>query len=362
MASTRDESNGVTILFSISEDQQIAGDCFQHWLNATSNSEFRLGGLAGTGKTTLVKAFDSLLDGDAEVFAPTARAAVVLKSKGVNAKTLASLLLRFEYEKEDEQGKLVPVFSDKRVSREIIIVDEASMVSSEMYAKVRRCANRVVWIGDYGQLPPVESGVVGKSVVSEELLDAKLTMQHRHIGCEDIIDFANHLRAGLDPADWKKVSNQVLFDPPGVEGTNLVSYLLSEKLWPVICYTNDFRRRLNAAIRQAKGFPAHGACKGLMIVCAKNNYSTGIANGELFTVESAKGSEVKTACGRSFDVTFDPKGSGVVVEDGYAITCHKAQGSEFDRVAVIEDMIALPSWRYTAATRAKNKVVYFKSE
>ena len=49
-------------------------------------------------------------------------------------------------------------------------------------------------------------------------------------------------------------------------------------------------------------------------------------------------------------------------EYGYAITCHKAQGSEWDKVLVIEENFPWNKeehirWLYTAATRSSEKLV-----
>jgi DNA helicase IV len=47
---------------------------------------------------------------------------------------------------------------------------------------------------------------------------------------------------------------------------------------------------------------------------------------------------------------------------GYAITCHKSQGSEWDKVLVIEEKFPFDKteharWLYTAATRSAEKLV-----
>ena len=58
---------------------------------------------------------------------------------------------------------------------------------------------------------------------------------------------------------------------------------------------------------------------------------------------------------------FFPKAHRPQVYDyGYCITCHKAQGSEYDKVLVIEEFLKgneHARWLYTAATRAKEKLV-----
>jgi exodeoxyribonuclease-5 len=48
---------------------------------------------------------------------------------------------------------------------------------------------------------------------------------------------------------------------------------------------------------------------------------------------------------------------------GYAMTVHKSQGSEWERVAVFEQIAPAWSaarWRYTAATRASRELVYIR--
>jgi exodeoxyribonuclease-5 len=49
---------------------------------------------------------------------------------------------------------------------------------------------------------------------------------------------------------------------------------------------------------------------------------------------------------------------------GYCITCHKAQGSEYDKVLVFEEYLKGSDharWLYTAATRAKEKLVIVRA-
>jgi len=345
-----------------SADQDEAWKRFLKWVAVGESQEFRLGGLAGTGKTTLIKSMRENM-GSCEVIAPTAKAAEVLNRKGVPAKTCHSLLCRFENETVGSDGRTVPVFSDRTISRDFLIVDEASMITGEMREKILRCAKRVVWVGDYGQLPPVEPDGSGVRVLTEDSLDAKLTEQHRHGDALEIIRFANFLRAGGNPKKWINASSQVSVDPPGI--TNLkeiVDHVLSNQIWPVICYTNAFIAAFNKAIRQASGFKNELEV-GLKIVCTFNNQNYGIANGEMFTIESFSFNRIKTECGKTFPVTFNPKGRGDVrVQDGYAVTCHKSQGSEWPSIAVIEEMRASAEWRYTAATRAQKSVLYFTND
>jgi exodeoxyribonuclease-5 len=341
-----------------SADQDEAWRCFIRWVNTGKSQEFRLGGLAGTGKTTLIKSMRDQM-GSCEVITPTAKAADVLNKKGVPAKTSHSLLCNFEHETTDASGRTVPIFSDKNVKRDFLIVDEASMITSEMRLKILRCAKRVVWVGDYGQLPPVDPDGTGECVVKESMLDAKLTIQHRHSDALKIVEFANFLRDGNSPKKWLANSDQVIVDPPGIDGIEIVKHVIAENLWPVICYTNSFITGFNRCVRKIQGITAELE-PGLKLVCTYNSFRHNVCNGEMFTVAHVARNNIITECGRRFPVTFDKQDkSSVLVQDGYAVTCHKAQGSEWPRIAVIEDRTTSPEWRYTAATRAQSHVTYF---
>lgn len=361
-----------TFTCEMSDDQVVAMGLFEDWLTRPVQ-EFRLGGLAGTGKTTLVKSMIeriSHVTSEFEVITPTAKAAEVLGRKGVKAKTSHSLLCNFEYEAKGRDGRVQPVFSDKDVTRRFIICDEASMVTSEMRDKILRCADRVVWVGDYGQLPPVERGGFG-GVLCEDNLDAKLSVQHRHGDALQIVEFANYLRNGGDPLKWKNEGEQVHVNRKGVRGIKgIAQFCLENEFWPVICFTNAFIAKFNLEIRNQLGMQDLVEC-GMKLVCTYNAYSHGVANGELFTVgdvldidEENQSALIWADNGRRIPITFDQqyRGRDVKVMDGYAITCHKSQGSEWPRVCVIEEqnlMSHAREWRYTGATRAQNNVEYF---
>jgi exodeoxyribonuclease V alpha subunit len=110
-----------------------------------------------------------------------------------------------------------------------------------------------------------------------------------------------------------------------------------------------------------KGYFSHWYCAGDPVVWLRNDYSRGLFNGLLGRVMSV-----------------DPESRGLVVQfDGYeeshevsteqlidlalayAITCHRAQGSQAPSVIVplYSSRILDPSWLYTAVTRAERQVV-----
>lgn len=94
-------------------------------------------------------------------------------------------------------------------------------------------------------------------------------------------------------------------------------------------------------------------------------------------VESIKGKKLKFTNDRNkkYDILIEPKqlGNPSLIEDahsnqevgffdyGYAITCHKSQGDEWESVLVLEEKSDLwehKRWAYTAASRAKSKLVW----
>jgi exodeoxyribonuclease V alpha subunit len=96
------------------------------------------------------------------------------------------------------------------------------------------------------------------------------------------------------------------------------------------------------------------------ILFTQNQYDKGIQNGSLGVLSSVEGS------GDSFgEVTLDT-GQKVEInqavldcmELGYAITLHKAQGSQFPRIiiALQKGRIVDRAWLYTAITRAEAEV------
>jgi exodeoxyribonuclease V alpha subunit len=102
------------------------------------------------------------------------------------------------------------------------------------------------------------------------------------------------------------------------------------------------------------------------ILFTQNQYDKGIQNGSLGTLTSVEGSadvfgEVTLDTGEKIEVN-----QAVLdcMELGYAITLHKAQGSQFPRViiALKKGRIVDRAWLYTAITRAESEIHIVGSE
>jgi len=128
-------------------------------------------GPAGTGKTTMLKALVKLIGADrAVLLAPTGKARVQLATKvggGAKTATLASYLSpdRFDgarYLVLDEHGP--------RVDADLVVIDEASMLTEEMLAATLdafRSIKRLIFVGDPRQLPPIGAGRPFVDLVNE---------------------------------------------------------------------------------------------------------------------------------------------------------------------------------------------------
>ena len=146
--------------------------------------EVTVGGRAGTGKTTVIRHLVGLLPRFA-VCAYTGKAVNVLKSKGVDARTIHSLI--YKAYTDEERKVYFSLAAD--LGCDGIIVDEASMVSRSIYEDLRSFGKPLVFVGDHGQLEPV-----GDDFNLMRDPDYRLETIHRNAG--EIAHFADYIRQG----------------------------------------------------------------------------------------------------------------------------------------------------------------------
>lgn len=386
----------------LSEDQQRAMSAIQQWF-FRGDSEFRMGGLAGTGKTTIVTHLFDWLDvdpDDVHYCAPTGKAASVLQRKLNNehipsvATTIHGLMYKPAESHcracdvsraENEVGchgygscgcRVSFVWNPPEVPPPLLIVDEASMVGKEMYEDLQALGTQVLFVGDHGQLPPVRGGV---NLMDEKHLDFRLEKIHRQAagdaGGAAILRLSRAARDG--------VSTPVGEYAPGVEVVSGKQFSFDpEDGALLLCYTNENRVRLNSLVRKGLGLPKGTPVVGDKVVCLRNNRDVGIANGmlgEIMEIAPVGLGNVLQAVikmqdsdvvfrGRILAAPFnDPEAMPIRGVDhftyGYCLTVHKAQGSEAEKVIVFKEakMAAMSPgmrkrWLYTAYTRAKKEL------
>ncbi|MCW4114040.1 ATP-dependent RecD-like DNA helicase [Aurantimonas sp. MSK8Z-1] len=374
----------------LSPQQDEALKAVAQWLEAPDKPIFRLFGYAGTGKTTLARHFAEGIDGAVQFAAFTGKAAQVLRSKGAkSARTLHSLIYRPRGEEtvEDETAgtsRVSPTFSLNRQSpvakAKLIVVDECSMVDEALGRDLLSFGTPVLVLGDPGQLPPVSGG----GFFTEAEPDFLLTEIHRQARDNPIIDLALQVREGKeimygDYGTGARVISKRDVDRDAVMAAD-----------QVLVGTNRTRRRYNARLRELKGFQGPLPLPGDKLVCLRNDPAKGLLNGSLWQVMTA--SPETTKPGTNLIVKPDDddidKGAAKIkllkaaFEDpdadipwatkkrfddfdyGYALTVHKAQGSQWNDVMLFDESFAFRDlrerWLYTAITRAAERLTIVK--
>jgi len=369
--------------FSPQQDEALKA--VERWLRAGRPQIFRLFGYAGTGKTTLARHFAEHVDGQVQFAAFTGKAAQVLRAKGAtNARTIHSLIYRPRGEEavEDEStGKtsMSPTFSLNRQSpiarAKLVIVDECSMVDEQLGRDLMSFGTPILVLGDPAQLPPISGG----GFFTEAEPDHLLTEIHRQARDNPIIRLALDVREGreFDYGDYGAAQ---------VIGRDAVNQDLVLEADQVLVGTNRTRRRYNQRLRQLKGFEAHYPQAGDKLVCLRNDPAKGLLNGSLWKVMTSSRETVKPGINLLVSPEEDDPDRGVAkikllkaafenpdeeipwqqkkrfddFDYGYALTVHKAQGSQWNNVVLFDESWAFKEtrqrWLYTAITRAAERL------
>jgi ATP-dependent exoDNAse (exonuclease V) alpha subunit len=446
-------------------------------------------GGAGTGKTTLLSLLcksPQIRDGGVLLLAPTGKARVrmwqAMQKQGVssNAKTVAQFLMpnsRFDYnttryQLSDEEAKDVPF---------TVIIDECSMLTEEMFGaliQALRKAQRIIFVGDPNQLPPIGAGRpfvdlvrylkkdipafprVGKSYgeltvtrrqenadgdartdtalaewytdttaelddeifvrlqgnncgkditfktwsTPEELEDLILQTIAEEVGMKDVDDINgfnislggtagqyNYFNLGCaDKSESWQVLAPIRGLPHGVANINHIIHGKYRANYTALAKESNFWQR-----RIPRPFGAEGIVYGDKVINVINTKRKAypdnasaihyVANGEIGVAfsnwvkkdDSAKvrkmklsGLKVEFSSQQGFSYQYDSRDFGeetdAALELAYALTVHKAQGSEFSKVIlVISEPCGLLSKEllYTAITRQTERlVILYNSE
>lgn len=341
----------------LNEIQQRTLDDAVAWLAYPTRKIFRVYGYAGTGKTTIVKNVLDSVTLDVALGAYTGKAAHILRQKtGAKVQTLHKLL--YGPPETNPDGSLE--WESNRGSEldrcDFLVLDEVSMVNERMGSELEERANQILVLGDPGQLPPIE----GAGYFDRDEPDAMLTEVMR-TDDDGILSLATHVREGNVP----RYSPDVTFSEAAL------------KYDQVIVGTHRTRLKYNAKIREVLGRTSALPEVGERLLCIRNDYALGLFNGQQFTVIERDNLylTLEDDDGDILIRRFNPEcvetpGSGCVDQEGhfrshagcftwaYTITCHKAQGSEWDRVLVKNEGFGpdRSRWLYTAVTRAAESV------
>jgi exodeoxyribonuclease V alpha subunit len=353
-----------------------------------------ISGGAGTGKTTIVKNIADELErmGEKPVLCAFAgkAAARLREACGRNATTLHRLL--------GYDGKRFAAATDALAGASVII-DEASMIDAALLAEVvRRKPRRLILVGDQAQLPPVGRGQPYHDLLAlRPDLAVNLTRCYRNK--EAVFQAASAIRAGNCPPAQLTTDGEKwrLLNTGDAERTQaaLLAWVTAPEAWDfdrdiiLICRNGESAdepatvRGLNAAIAQAVR-PRDEKTKfvvGDRVINGKNLPDLDMWNGStgrVAAIDIDGGVWVQTDVpvvdharrpggGDGKDVAYTnrvlfTKATRGNLSLAYALTCHKAQGSQARRVIVVcldRDAHGLlsRSWIYTAVTRAREAAV-----
>lgn len=361
---------------TLSPDQATACDQIREYVTtgvnpcSKNNRYMTFGGYAGTGKSTILAKLMKEFANEAWAMAFTGKACAVLRKKGVTANTIHSSI----YTCITKPGQK-PVFVRKTdIPCEMIFVDESSMISKGLYDDILSYNIPVVFIGDHGQLEPV-----GENPNLMLKPDTRLEKIHRQAEGNPIITYAHHIRHHGDMGDFDSPDPTRLVIDTADNWMNHVTPTTQ-----IITAFNGVRVAANLAMRDALDYPKDHPVTGDRVICLKNDKTLGIYNGQqgdIISCDAQPGDLCWCATVRFGEFTipvpvrmipaqfnsektipWDPSQKDMQYFDyAYAVTCHKAQGSEYDDVLVVEQPSRLwdrARWGYTAATRAARKLTF----
>ncbi|MBO1884361.1 AAA family ATPase [Capnocytophaga sp. Marseille-Q4570] len=456
---------------TLTNDQHNALEKITEFLNSDAKI-FILKGYAGSGKTTLLKGLVRYLNEEkkrCQVMAPTGRAAKILRKKVGQGATIHKSIYALEdiILGEDNCYFLAPLRSLMGEEGYIFIIDEASMVSNMenknenlkfgtdilledliTYTRVREANNKVIFVGDPAQLPPVGEAIsqalnptffenMGLKPIQAEMtkvvrqdnnlilenatkIRALLAQEKRtelrfdydhtfvKLGIEEIADkyvnmypiphlsqsviiaqsntqclhYNQNIRSKIFPNSPNVVPGDILlinqnnynkqvelFNGDMVKVLEVEDKLTVRSNIPV--FEEGIKKTITLAFRKVKVIPEES---DIIIECyiidtllnSKERALTPIELKALYIDFKIRFTEkyrnLYKVGSREFKelLKTDPFFNALRVKYGYAITCHKAQGGEWDTVFVdYSGRVGLNNdalrWSYTATTRAVNK-------
>ncbi|WP_319530739.1 AAA family ATPase [uncultured Cohaesibacter sp.] len=362
-----------------SQQQDAALKAVGEWIAKGDEPIFRLFGYAGTGKTTLARHLAEGVDGTVLFGAFTGKAAQVLRQKGCpGASTIHAMIYRPDTREEEDQEGDVPAFVINRDSpahdADLIIIDECSMVDEMLGSDLLSFRKPILVLGDPAQLPPVSGG----GFFTEAEPDMMLTEIHRQAQDNPIVRLAQEVREGGTPDYGDYGSVQVI-------GRRTLETEQVLKADQVLVGRNVTRQKYNKRLRELKDFEGPYPQVGDKLVCLRNNHQKGLLNGGIWMVDkvtSRVGKDIKMRVSPELnhelsgrvplkvpkalfedhegELPWTVRKQGDAFDYGYALTVHKAQGSQWDDVMLFDESWAFRDhrqrWLYTGVTRAAERL------
>lgn len=356
--------------FSLAKNQKEAV-----WM-ALNQSFCVVTGGPGVGKTTVCKCITDILGNKYQIkmVAPTGRAAKrAQESTGLEASTIHSLLeyngVRFQRDKE------CPIEAD------VLVIDESSMIDAPLLLALLEATpleTIIIFVGDVDQLPSVGSGQVLRDLIQSSVVPVtRLTEIFRQAADSPIIQCAYAVNGGELPAftthelleyhdfeeEWMVLKKTLTVAKQLYQEHSLFDVQVLIPMYDGEVGINEVNKRIQAYL-----YPDAPTIKvgnyelrlGDKVIQTKNIKTKQIYNGDVGIITSVNAKQIKVKFqGHNHETVFE-RHEFSQLQLAYAVTVHRAQGSEYLYVVIplvnsYHNMLQKNLF-YTGITRAKKKL------
>jgi Ti-type conjugative transfer relaxase TraA len=395
----RRQSNGKA---SLSSEQKHA---IRHMANAKQLS--LVVGVAGAGKTTIMMGAKEALEAQGyrvRGAAPSGVAAAALNASGINASTLHSLEARMSLAQkimDDHAGK--PLTQGQRdciqsamlTNKDVLIIDEAGMVSAKQLSRIMGLAKqsgaKLVLVGDPAQLQSIEAGAAFRNVL-ERNPHARLDEVRRQNtdwqrlatrdlsqgnvaealhaydthGCISRAETRSEAKAQLvanlmHAQNHAPEQSRLVLAYTRADVADLNALIKAERVKRGEVSANDTHIAVTVKDADSERTETQGFAVGDRILFRENNRDMGVMNGSFGTLKTIDGGKFSVQLDHGKTVAFNPQDYSRF-QLGYAATVHQSQGMTVDKTFVLATPHFDRHTTYVAMSRHKENVTLYASE
>jgi len=263
-----------------------------------------------------------------------------------------------------------------------VVIDEVSMVDQRVGKDLESFGKKILVLGDPAQLPPVGAG----GYYTKRAPDFMLTEIHRHAKNSGILRLATKIRNGgeVNTSDSSDDVEILERSQAGFDKQYLAMLIMGAD--QALVGLNKTRRGINDRLRHLYGRTEKTPEPKDRLVCLRNDSTLGIFNGSQWSVLDATADleanttwmelESEDASGHKIEVCswlhhmlgypeelnrlgYDRR-DFTEFDWSYALTVHKAQGSQWGEVVIFDESKAFRQdhrrWLYTGVTRASERL------